>query len=40
MGQGLQRTSSLVFPKETLQRALEMLSEDVGVPLEIAGHDL
>lgn len=36
----LQQTTSLVFPKETLQRALEMLSEDVGVPIQIAGRDL
>ncbi len=40
LGQRLQHTTSLVFPKETLQRALEMLAEDVGVPLVIAGRDL
>lgn len=38
--QRLQQTTSLVFPKETLQRALEMLSEDLSVPIEIAGRDL
>jgi len=38
--QRLQTTTSLVFPKETLQRALEMLSEAIDVPLEIAGRDL
>ncbi len=36
----LQLTTSLVFPKETLQKALEMLAEDVGVPIQIAGNDL
>ena len=39
-GEGLLRTTSLVFPKETLQAALEILSEDIGVPLKIAGRDL
>lgn len=38
--QRLEQTISLVFPKETLQRAVEMLSEDLGVPIEIAGRDL
>ena len=36
----LQKVTSLAFPKETLQRALEMLSEDIGVPIQIAGRDL
>ena len=40
VGLRLLRTTSLVFPKETLQRALEILSEDIGVPLKIAGRDL
>ncbi len=40
IGQRLQQTTSLVFPKETLQRALGILSEDIGVPLKIAGRDL
>ena len=40
IGQRLLRTTSLVFPKETLQAALEILSEDIGVPLKIAGRDL
>jgi hypothetical protein len=40
ISQRLQQTTSLVFPKETLQRALEILSEDIGVPIEIAGRDL
>ena len=38
--QRLQRVTSLVFPKETLQKALEILAEDIGVPLKIAGRDL
>ncbi|MEM8944762.1 MAG: hypothetical protein AAGD11_06215 [Planctomycetota bacterium] len=38
--QRLAKTTSLVFPKETLERALEMLSEDLGVPVQIAGRDL
>ncbi len=38
--QRLRQTTSLVFPKETLQRALEMVSEDLGISLEIAGRDL
>ncbi len=40
MTQRLQRVTSLVFPKETLQKALEILAEDLGVPLNIAGRDL
>lgn len=36
----LERPTSLVFPKETLEKALEMLAEDTGIPLEIAGRDL
>ncbi len=38
--QQLLQTTSLVFPKETLQSALEMLSEDIDVPIQIAGRDL
>lgn len=36
----LQRTTSLVFPKDSLQRALELLAEDLGVPIRLAGGDL
>ena len=36
----LQQKTSLVFTKETLQKSLEMLSEDLGIPVEIAGRDL
>ena len=40
LAQRLQQTASLVFPKETLQKSLEILSEDLNVPIEIAGSDL
>jgi hypothetical protein len=33
----LAKVTSLAFPKETLQRALELLAEDVGVAIEIDG---
>jgi hypothetical protein len=33
----LAKVTSLTFPKETLQRALELLAEDVGVAIEIDG---
>ncbi len=36
----LLRVTSLSFSKETLQRALELLAEDMGVEIEIAGRDL
>jgi hypothetical protein len=36
----LQQATTLVFPKETLENALEVLSADVGVPIQIAGRDL
>ncbi len=36
----LDRPTTLSFPKETLQKALEILSEDMGVPIEIRGRDL
>ena len=38
--EGLQQVTSLAFQKETLQTALEMLSEDIGVAIRIAGGDL
>ena len=38
--QRLQQVTSLAFPKETLQKALEMLSEDIGIAIRIAGSDL
>lgn len=36
----LQRTSSLVFAKDTLQRAVELVAEDLDAPIEILGNDL
>lgn len=36
----LLQVTSLSFPKETLERALQLLSEDVGLKIEIAGRDL
>lgn len=36
----LAQITSLSFPKETLQRALEILAEDLGIAIEIAGRDL
>ncbi|MAT72852.1 MAG: hypothetical protein CMJ58_25505 [Planctomycetaceae bacterium] len=38
--QRLAATTSLSFGKETLQRSLEVLADDMGVPIEIAGGDL
>jgi hypothetical protein len=38
--QRLAASTSLAFPKDTLQRALELLSEDLGVPIEIEGGEL
>jgi hypothetical protein len=35
--QRLAKVTSLTFPKETLQRALELLAEDVGAAIEIDG---
>ncbi|MCA9231731.1 MAG: hypothetical protein KDA57_13850 [Planctomycetales bacterium] len=36
----LQQITTLSFPKETLERALEMLSEAIEVPIELRGSDL
>lgn len=36
----LARRSSLVFTKDTLEAALAMLAQDMGVPIEIRGRDL
>ncbi|MCA9234882.1 MAG: hypothetical protein KDA44_05400 [Planctomycetales bacterium] len=38
--QKLQTITSLSFPKDSLQQALELLSGDIGVPIEILGGDL
>ncbi|MCH2115828.1 MAG: hypothetical protein MK171_13080 [Pirellulales bacterium] len=36
----LQKVTSLAFPKESLQQALDMLAEDLGLDIRIAGGDL
>lgn len=36
----LTQPTSLSFPKDSLQRALELLADDLGVPVVIAGADL
>ena len=36
----LAATTSLVFTKDTLERAVELLADDMGVPIEIRGQDL
>ena len=36
----LQQVTSLTFPKDTLQRALEILAEELEVEIQIAGGDL
>ncbi len=36
----LRQTTTLSFPKESLERALEMLSEDLNISIELRGSDL
>jgi hypothetical protein len=36
----LQRTTSLAFPRDTLEAALEQLARDVGIKIVVAGADL
>jgi hypothetical protein len=36
----LRRTISLSFPKDTLEKSIQMLSDEIGVPMEILGGDL
>lgn len=36
----LQRNISLVFAAETLEKAIQMLSDEIGMPMEILGADL
>jgi hypothetical protein len=36
----LQKKITIVFPRDTLEMAIQMVSEEVGVPLEILGTDL
>jgi serine/threonine-protein kinase len=37
---GLQKKISLVFAKDTLEKSIQMLSDEIGVPIEILGGDL
>jgi hypothetical protein len=39
-GGGLQKTISLVFAKDTLEKSIQLLSDEIGVPMEILGGDL
>lgn len=38
--QRLAKVTSLSFPKDTLEQALNLLAEDIGVPITILGRDL
>jgi len=40
IAQALQQITTLSFSKETLQEALEMLAEDLGIAIELRGSDL
>jgi len=40
IAEALERPTTLSFPKETLQKTLQMLSEDLGVAIELRGRDL
>jgi len=40
MDERLQRVTSLAFTKESLEQALDMLAQDIGVGIRIAGSDL
>jgi len=37
---GLQKKISLVFTKDTLEKSIQMLSDEIGIPMEILGDDL
>lgn len=37
---GLQKKISLVFTKDTLEKSIQMLSDEIGIPMEILGGDL
>jgi len=37
---GLQKKISLVFAKDTLEKSIQMVSEEIGIPMEILGTDL
>ena len=37
---GLEKKISLVFAKDTLEKSIQMLSDEIGIPMEILGGDL
>ena len=37
---GLEKKISLVFVKDTLEKSIQMLSDEIGIPMEILGGDL
>jgi serine/threonine-protein kinase len=37
---GLEKKISLVFAKDTLEKSIQMVSEEIGIPMEILGSDL
>ena len=37
---GLQKKISLVFAKDTLEKSIQMVSDEIGIPMEILGGDL
>jgi eukaryotic-like serine/threonine-protein kinase len=37
---GLQKKMTLVFAKDTLEKSIQMLSDEIGIPMEILGGDL
>jgi hypothetical protein len=37
---GLQKKISLVFTRDTLEKSIQMLSDEIGIPMEILGGDL
>lgn len=38
--QKLQQKTSLSFPRDTLEKSIQLLSEEIGLPIEILGNDL
>jgi hypothetical protein len=40
VGERLAASTTLSFPKDTLQQALELLAEDLGVPIVVEGNEL
>jgi hypothetical protein len=38
--QKLQQKTSLSFPRDTLEKSIQLLSEEIGLPIQILGNDL